>query len=88
MAIKKKLVPRFKNDEDAAAWFEKEDMAEYDLEKASDLVVERPELATITIRLDKDDITRLKVKAKKVGVGHTTMARIMLHESLTKGGNV
>lgn len=81
---KGKPLPQFQNEQELAEWFEKNDTSEYDLEEAADLVVERPELSTITIRLDQEDIRQLKVKAGKVGVGHTTMARILLHEALRK----
>lgn len=85
MAVKKgKPVPQFQSEEELVAWFELEDMSDYDLEEATDLEIERPELNTITIRLDREDIRQLKARAKKVGVGHTTMARILLHEILTK----
>lgn len=78
----RKKVPDFKSEDQLIRWTESADLGEYELEEASDVEVARPELETITLRLDKEDIRRLKQRARATGVGHTTLARMILHRAL------
>ncbi|HUW65284.1 MAG TPA: hypothetical protein VMW83_11460 [Spirochaetia bacterium] len=71
------------NDDEVAAWFANNSTAE--LAGESVKVTVDPEatgLQTITLRLDPQDMDRLKMMAAKAGIGYTTMARILLQRGL------
>jgi hypothetical protein len=49
--------------------------------------VRKPLSAMLSLRLDEDDLTKLKLVAKARGVGVTTMARELLHQRLENPEN-
>lgn len=44
--------------------------------------VEHPELEQVSIRLPKDDLDLLKKRASRLGVGYTTLLRMVVREHL------
>jgi predicted DNA binding CopG/RHH family protein len=47
---------------------------------AEEVEIERPELEQISIRLPKEDLEFLKRRAAKLGVGYTTLLRMIVRE--------
>ncbi len=74
-----KKLPVFETEEDLTKWFDKISLSDYDLEEAEE---DSNELVPLTIRLNKSDIEKLKKAAKKSGIGHTTLARIIIRREL------
>ncbi len=67
-----------------ADFFDRTDTSELSLQEASeaDVVVERPELEQISIRLPKEDLAAIRRRAARSGVGYTTLIRMILREHL------
>ncbi len=67
-----------------ADFFDRTDTSELSLQEASeaDVVVERPELEQISIRLPKEDLAAIRRRAARSGVGYTTFIRMILREHL------
>jgi predicted DNA binding CopG/RHH family protein len=74
-------IPRAELD-DLANYFDRTDAGELEWVEAEDLVIERPELEQISLRLPKEDLIALKRRAAQLGVGYTTLIRMMLRRSL------
>ena len=72
------------HDESVAEWFATHDATDVKTERVTDVKVRRreKELEPLTLRIDPDDMKQLKKIANEVGVGYTTMARILLHREL------
>lgn len=68
--------------QEMAEFFDRTDTSELDLEPADDVVVERPELEQISIRLPKEDLDALRRRAAKSGVGYTTLIRMIVRAHL------
>jgi predicted DNA binding CopG/RHH family protein len=69
--------------EELARYFDQMDVSDPDAwEEADDVVVERPELEQISLRLPKDDLAEIKRRANRTGVGYTTLIRMILREHL------
>ncbi len=62
-----------------------EGVTDDDVEEAFE--VRKPLAAMLTFRLDEDDLAKLKLIAETRNVGITTMARMLLHQSLTSSKN-
>lgn len=67
-----------------ADFFDRTDTSELSLQEASeaDVVVERPELEQISIRLPKEDLAAIRRRAARSGVGYTTLIHMILREHL------
>ncbi len=65
-----------------ADFFDRTDTSELSLQEADDVVVERPELEQISIRLPKEDLEAIRRRAARSGVGYTTLIRMILREHL------
>mgnify|MGYP001626188554 CR=1 FL=1 len=74
-----KKLPVFETDEDLTKWFDKTSLSDYDLEAVEE---NSNELVPLTIRLNKSDIEKLKHAAKKAGIGHTTLVRMIIRREL------
>lgn len=73
------------NDDEVAAWFDHHSTTDLPGEPVKVKVnVNRKakELQPLTLRIDPEDMEQLKKLADDAGVGHTTMARILLHREL------
>ncbi len=68
--------------QEMAEFFDRTDTGELDLEPADDVVVEKPELEQISIRLPKEDLEALRRRAAKSGVGYTTLIRMIVRAHL------
>lgn len=71
-------------DEEAAAWFDTHSSTELPGTPVGPVTVTRrgKGLTTLTIRIDSQDMARLKAVADQKGIGYTTMARMLLHQEL------
>ena len=83
---KSKTIPKFKSDEEIAAFWDTHDFTDYikNTEPAEDVIFERPKKETISIRLEKDQIKELRKLTYKVGLGYTSLVRSWVIEKLAK----
>lgn len=68
--------------QEMAEFFDRTDTSELDLGPADDVVIEKPELEQISIRLPKEDLEALRRRAAKSGVGYTTLIRMIVRAHL------
>lgn len=68
--------------QEMAEFFDRTDTSQLDLEPADDVVVEKPELEQISIRLPKEDLEALRRRAARSGVGYTTLIRMIVRAHL------
>jgi len=52
------------------------------MEEANDLEIEKRLKPTVALRLDADDVDKIKALAHRQGIGHTTLMRIWIKEKL------
>jgi predicted DNA binding CopG/RHH family protein len=67
-----------------ADYFDKTDAGELPWEEAADAAIERRELEQISLRLPKDDLAALTRHAARVGVGYTTLIRMIVRQYLRR----
>lgn len=79
-------VPKMKTDEEIAEFWDTHSLADYDedLEVVENLEFVKPEKQIVSVRLDRKDIKTLKTIARKKGLGHSTLARILIKEKLNE----
>lgn len=65
-----------------AEYFDRTDAGDLPWEEATEVVIERPELEQISLRLPKQDLDKLKRHAIRAGVGYTTLMRMILRQYL------
>lgn len=53
-----------------------------DLDEVDEVVIERPELEQISIRLPKENLDALRRRAAKSGVGYTTLIHMIVRAHL------
>lgn len=88
MAIQKKAqergkkIPRFRNREEEAEFWDTHSPLEYGEWEEVELKVARPLSHTLAVRLDARTIDRLAQVARKKGLGPSTLARMWLLEHL------
>ncbi len=68
--------------QEMAEFFDRTDTSQLYLEPADDVVVEKPELEQISIRLPKEDLEALRRRAARSGVGYTTLIRMIVRAHL------
>ncbi|MGH2459150.1 MAG: CopG family antitoxin [Chloroflexota bacterium] len=68
--------------EEAAEYFDRTDAAELPWDEATEVAIERPDLEQVSIRLPKRDLEALRRRAARMGVGYTTLIRMILHQHL------
>lgn len=68
--------------EELAEYFDTTDTSRIEMEEATEVEIERPELEQVSIRLPKEDLEVLKRRAAKMGVGYTTLVRLILREHI------
>lgn len=88
MVEKKLEIPKFKNEQEEAEFWATHSTADYWNEwEPVDEVYERPddkkEKYVVSIRLDVDDLDKLKKIAKSQGIGHTTLIRMWIKQNLS-----
>lgn len=77
-APKRRREPARERVEELADFYDRTDTSELSWEEVDDVVIERPELEQISIRLPKDDLERIRRRATRAGVGYTTLIRMIL----------
>jgi hypothetical protein len=77
-AAKKRRGPTQERIEELADYYDRTDTADLPWEEAEDVIIERPELEQISIRLPKEDLERIRRRAAKAGIGYTTLIRMIL----------
>jgi predicted DNA binding CopG/RHH family protein len=77
----KNIKPQFDSIEEMADFFDKVDSTKLSWED-TDLKVERPKMVQISIRISEEDLNAIRKKARKIGLGHTSLIRMMLRRSL------
>ena len=70
--------------EEIAAYFDETDTGDLPLEEATELVIVRPELEQLSIRLPREDVLELKRRAADAGIGYTTLLRLIVREYLRR----
>jgi predicted DNA binding CopG/RHH family protein len=65
-----------------AEHFDDTDAGQLAWEDATDMAVARPELEQISLRLPREDVAELKRRAASLGVGYTTLIRMILRQHL------
>jgi predicted DNA binding CopG/RHH family protein len=83
MTERKRKLPNFKTDQAERKFWDRHSVEEFD-DQLEDLDVQiRPaRTEQIALRLYKDDLEALKKRAKRRGVGHTTLARSIVERWL------
>lgn len=81
-------IPRFKNVEEAAAWFDTHDTAEYEdefeeVKEPIQFVVQRaPANKALTVRVDERTLAEVIKQAAEQGIGPSTLVRMWILEHL------
>jgi hypothetical protein len=79
-------IPDFASREQAAAWFDAHDVADYldefEIVDKKQVQVAKNLSANITVRLTPELLNQLKGQAQQVGVGPSTLARMWILERL------
>jgi predicted DNA binding CopG/RHH family protein len=65
-----------------AEHFDRTDAGDLPWEEATDVAIARSELEQISLRLPREDLAELKRRAANVGVGYTTLIRMILRQHL------
>jgi predicted DNA binding CopG/RHH family protein len=80
---KENRIPEFKSREEEAEWFDTHDMADYQNEFKTVKASFAKNLSEgLNIRLDKETLATLRVKARQQGIGPTTLARMWIIDHL------
>ncbi len=79
-----KAMPSFESDEEAEYFVDTADLSKYDLSTFTTANFEfEPKEATINMRLPKQLLTAVKVKAKAEGIPYTRYIRLVLEQAVT-----
>ncbi len=65
-----------------ADYYDNADLGEVPSEEATDVEIERWELEQVSLRLPAGDVKELRRRAAKMGIGYTTLIRMILREHL------
>ena len=83
-----KLMPSFKNDQDAELFVESADLADFDLSGFTPMRFEfEPKTAVLNMRLPKNLLAAVKIKAKAEGIPYTRYIRLALERMITSQGS-
>lgn len=79
-------VPEFSSREEAAEWFDTHDVADYldefEIVDSRDVKVAKNLSENLTVRLSPELLNQLRRKARRMGVGPSTLARMWILEHL------
>jgi len=80
-----KKIPKFKNDEEAARFWETHRFEDYskDTKDAEIRFIKRPK-KTVALRLDPDDIKSVEEIAERKGLSYTSLLRMWIKDHLAK----
>ena len=78
-------IPKFKSDREVREFWDTRSLADYaeDL-KSAPISFHKPRKEVITLRLDRPVVTKLKIMAKKFGIGYSSLARMWVMEKIEK----
>jgi predicted DNA binding CopG/RHH family protein len=65
-----------------AEHFDRTDAADLPWEPAEHAEIARPELEQVSLRLPKEDLTELRRRAARAGIGYTTLIRMLVRQHL------
>jgi predicted DNA binding CopG/RHH family protein len=83
MTAKKYKLPSFKSDDAERKFWSRHSVEEFgDHVEDLDLQIRPARTEQIAVRLYKDDLETLKKRAKRRGIGHTTLARSIVERWL------
>jgi predicted DNA binding CopG/RHH family protein len=85
--MKKKTIPKFKNEDEEGAFWSKNDSTEYiDWKKAKRVTFPnlKPSMKTISLRLPETLLSRLRVQANKKDVPYQSLIKIYLNEKVNQ----
>ena len=69
--------------EEAAEYWDTHSVTDDNTQPVTDpIIVKKPLTSVFSIRLDQDDVAKLRALARANGIGHTTMARNLLRRSI------
>lgn len=80
-----KAIPKFKNQKDERAFWEKTDASEYfDLSKAQRISMPnlKPTTSAISLRISQSLLEKIKLQANKIDVPYQSLMKIWLAEKL------
>ena len=85
MVTKKSQMPKFRNDQEERQFWNQHSFEEFadELEEL-DVTIQPTRTEQIALRLTKKDLDTLHACAKQRGVGHTTLARSIVEQWLTR----
>ncbi|MDR0311696.1 MAG: BrnA antitoxin family protein [Acidobacteriota bacterium] len=77
-------MPSLKSDEEAERFIESADLSKYDLSGFSPMKFEfEPKTSTLNMRLPKNLLVAVKMKAKAEGMPYTRYIRLVLEQAIT-----
>lgn len=82
---KGKPLPVFETDEEARQFTDTADLSEYDLsgfKPLSDFAFAQKKDARLEMRISQTELDALKIEAKRRGIPHSRLARIMIEQGL------
>jgi len=89
---RKSRIPEFKNRQEMAEWWDTHDVADYLDELKQVKIRFAKKLSnlseTLNIRLEPDDLAKLRQEAQRKGIGPTTLVRIWVREHLQEKRSV
>ncbi len=80
-ATKKKQVPDFKTDQEAAEFWDTHSLEDFDLEEVHDIYFKRPRRQVVALRLDPPTLRSVKAIALRKGVPYSSLIRMWVVES-------
>ncbi len=68
--------------EELADYYDNTDLGDVPSEEATDVEIERWELEQVSLKLPARDVKELRRRAAKMGIGYTTLIRMILRKHL------
>ena len=81
---RKKQVPDFKSDKEAAEFWDTHDSTEYDMVEVHDIRFAPPRKRVVALRLDSPTLRKVKAIASRKGVAYTSLIRMWVVENCRK----
>jgi len=80
-----KKIPKFRSEEEERRFWKTHEIVSYEpaLKKVK-MIFPKPRKRLISLRLDEEQLSRLKALAAKKGIGYQTMIRIWIQERLNE----
>lgn len=82
----KTKMPEWGSDETIAKFWDTHDIADYwdELEQVDDVKFVKPKKELVSVRLDPVYCKQLKAMARKMGIGYTALARLLIIKELSQ----